>query len=331
MPGGYVTVDQIDLNEIWYGAIIPAVDTYRSWELPIITSLAMPWGEQIMKYGLSAKNGFQRLAPGQRPDRKFVEIATAYPVVDKTGYGVGTDLDTLQRSSGKEVSMAFNRPMAEDPEAVLIKFLEVMMTDPGTSNAGYGFYNGEFATEEKITAPPQYGQQTFSANHNHYFTSNTSATLDLADINEMKATIRHHGYRGSLAAFINSTTVQVLEDLAAWTSTSIIRGPISDMVAVDGFGERFMLQGVTFHVTEMVPSNYILMVEVNGAESERPLIMFEPANMRGLRLHPGNNPNYPIIESFWDRWFGVKVWQRGAGCVLFFGTHSGTFVSPTFS
>src|SRR3990172_4006279 len=302
MPAGYVTVDSIDLNEIWYGAVIPALDTYRSWELPIITSLAMPWGEQIMKYGLSAKNGFQRLARGQRPDRKFVEVATMYPVVNKTGYGVGTDLDTLQRSNGKEVTMAFNRPMAEDPEAVLIEFLRVMMTDPSTSNAGYGFYNGAFATEEKITAPPQYGQQTFAAGHTHYIASNTTGVLALADITEMKATIRHHGYRGPIVAFINSTTVQVLEDLAAWTSNSIIRGPISDMVAVDGFGERFGLLGVTFHVTEMIPSSYLLMVEANGAESERPLIMFEPSNMRGLQLHHGNNPNYPLVESYWTRW-----------------------------
>jgi len=331
MPGGYVTLDAIDLNEIWYGCIVPAVDGYRRVDLPMITSLAMTWPEQIMKYGLTAANGFQLLAPGERPTRKFVEVATAYPFVDKYGYGVGSDLDTIQRSTGREVAMAFNRPMMEDPENVLVRFLERMMIDPGAANVGGGFYNGEFATAERITAPPRYGQQIFNANHTHYIASNTSATLDLDDFTEMKQTILHHGHRGQLMAFINSNGAQALEDLASWNSATITRSPISDMVSVDGFGQTFQLLGITFHVTEMMPTGYVLMVEGNNAQSERPLIMFEPANIRGLRMHPGPMNDYPLVEAFFDRWFGVKVWQRGAGVCLFYGTHSGSYVDPTFT
>ena len=101
MPAGYRTMDGIDLNDIWYGGagIQAAVDLYRSVELPVITSLAMPWPEQLMKYGISQKNGFQVLGPGQRPDRKTVDIATVYPTVTKYGYATGTDLDTLRRSA----------------------------------------------------------------------------------------------------------------------------------------------------------------------------------------------------------------------------------------
>lgn len=333
MPKGYRTMDGIDLNDIWYGGagIAAAVDMYSAADLPLINALALPWPEQIMKYGISERNGFQVLGPGERPDRKIVTVATAYPVVTKYGYGVGTDLDTLQRSTGREIMLDMNRPMQEDPEHVLTRFLDKMMTDPGTSNAGYGFWNGQFAAEEQLTAPPRYQQQTFVAGHSHYLTSATNSVLILNDLIAQKQTIRHHGSKGPILGFINSDTVQVLEKLAQFTSTSLIRSPITDAIAVQGFTDAFQLMGVIYHVSELIPANYVLMVESNSAETERPLIMYEPASMRGLRLHPGPQNDYPLIESFWDRWFGLKVFRRGAGASLFFGVHGGSYASPTFS
>src|SRR5687768_7520067 len=120
MPPGYRTMDGIDFNDIWYGGagISAAVDMYRRVDVPVIAGLATPWPETIMKYGISEKNGFQVLSPGQRPDRKLITIATQYPTVTKYGYGVGTDLDTLRRSTGREVLLDLNRPMLEDPENV---------------------------------------------------------------------------------------------------------------------------------------------------------------------------------------------------------------------
>src|SRR3990172_5288830 len=335
MPKGYVTSDMIDLNELWYagGGIAAAVDQYQAVEMPLLNALALPWPENIMKYGISERNGFQVVGPGERPDRKYVVEATMYPVVTKYGYGVGTDLDTLQRSSARQIMLAMNRPMLEDPEHILTRILKLLMTNPGTSNAGYGFWNGQYAAEEIITHPPAYQQQTFAAGHNHFLVSLTASTLVLKDITAMKQTIRHHGAKGTLLGFINSDTAMAIENLALFTvgTTALVRSPVSDTLAGDGFGESFRLLGVDWYVTELVPANYVLMVEGNSAETERPLIMYEPAAMRGLRLHPGPMNDYPLIESFWDRWFGFKVARRGSGAALWFGAHVGTYTSPTFS
>ncbi len=332
MPQGYRTMDGIDLNDIWYGGagIAAAVDLYRTVELPLITALAMPWPEQIMKYGISQKNGFQVLAPSERPNRKTVDLAAMYPVVNKYGYGVGTDLDTLQRSTGREVMIDQNRPMQEDPENVLMQFLQVMLSGPDamSSNSLFSYYNGQFAAEEKITAPPQYQQNVFTAGHSHYFAK--SGAMAATDFTDIKQTIREHGHKGNILAFLNAESVQALEDLASFTQSSIIRSPITDQVAVFGFNDVFSIWGITFHQTEMVPDHYVMFSETATAETGRPLVMYEPANMRGLRLHPGPMNDYPLIESFWDRWFGVKVLQRGAGAALYFGV-SGTYATPTLT
>lgn len=332
MPNGYVTSDMIDFNDIWYGdaGIRAAVDMYREVDVPVISSLAEKSPEAIFKYGISEANGFQKLAPGQRPDRKNVVLATMYPTVEKYGYAVGTDLDTLRRSTGKEVMLALRRPMREDPQVVFTEMLRVMLTNGGTNNAGYSWYNGEFSAEELLTAPPKYQQRSFAANHTHFICSAVSGDIALADMTAVKETIKHHGHNGTIAALVNSTGVQELENLAAFSSNTIIRSPISDLVAVKGFGRVFELLGIVWHETEMIPDGYISFVEANQPEGMRPLVHFEPANIQGLNMYPGPVNDYPLIESFWDRWMGFKVWQRGAGVAFQWKNHSATYVNPTF-
>lgn len=330
MPGGYRTMDGIDINTLWYGAgIRAAVDTYREVSLPLVQALAMPHDLTMFDYAISERNGFQLLGIGQRPDRKMLEYANVYPIYSKKGYAVGTDLDTLRISRSDRIRADLQRPMREYPEYVLIQMLKVMMTDPGTNNAGFGFYNGQFAAEEKITAPPTFQQNSFNSNHTHYFRNN-NATVQLSDITNAKVLIREHGHSGTIVAFIDNTMRQQLENMAAWTG-SIIRSPVSDMVAVSGFGDVFELLGVVFHVTEMMPSNYILFVEATPSIPDaRPLIMFEPPGMGGLQLHEGPRNDYPIIESFFDSFFGLKVFQRGAGVSLMIGSGGTSYTNPTF-
>lgn len=326
---GYVTMDQVDFNDLWYGpgGIQSAVDQYRAVSMPTLEALTTKSPEALFKYGISDKNGFQKLAVGQRPDRKYVQIATMYPTVSKYGYGVGTDLDTLRRSTAKEIMLAFNRPFLEDPESVLIELLAVMMSDPGGANAGYGFYNGAFSSEERITAPPRFMNNVFSAGHTHYYTSG-SATVRLQDFTAAKQTIRHHGNNGPIIAFINSQEQQALENLAAWTSNTIIRNPVSDMVSLSGFGDVFQLLGVTFYVTELAPAGYIMFVETGNDDASKPVVHFEPANIAGLQVI-SKTDEHPLVESFLERWMGYKVSQRGKGvCVQI--TASSTYTNPTF-
>jgi hypothetical protein len=327
---GYRTLDGIDFNDLWYGGgvgIAHAVDQYQMVELPIISALAMPWSETVVKYAIGEKNGFQVLAPGVKPDRKMVTMAAMIPTVSKYGYGVGTDLDTLRRSTGREIALDINRPMAEDPENVFLRMLEVMLTDPGSLNAKYGWWNGAFSAEEKLAAPPKYQQNTFAAGHNHYYRSGATSPA-LTDITAAKQTIRHHGHKGRIASFINSAQRQALENMAT-TYGSVIRSPITEEVAVKGFDDTFTMLGVDWYVTEMVPAAYMLFVEAQQVESERPLVFYEPANMRGLQLHPGPSADYPLVEAFFDRWFGVKVARRGAGVAVQLAT-AGAYTNPTF-
>ena len=330
MAAGYFTTDGIDFNEIWYRGVVPAMDAYRVASLPVLDRMAMPYDESIFKYAIATRNGWQKIGTGQQPDRRIVEWAWVYPKVEKYGVAVGTDRDTLLRSTGREIMINLQRPFREDPENVLSQMLRVMMIDPSTSNAGGGFWNGAFATEEGITAPPAFQQNTFAASHNHYFTSG-AATYTVASLSQAVETIMHHGYTGQIVALCNSLQRQELEDNASFVSTSVqVKNPVTDAVSIDGFNQVFRVLGVDHYVTALVPSGYVLYMVVSEAEGNRPLIHYEPRNLRGLQVFPGRDPNHPLIDSFWERWMGFKVWLRGAGACMQI-TASASFTDPTFA
>jgi hypothetical protein len=81
----------------------------------------------------------------------------------------------------------------------------------------------------------------------------------------------------------------------------------------------------------MIPAGYMLMVGSGGAGNLQNLVGFrEHANpaYRGLRLLPGNDQRYPLIEGYYARAFGTGVRQRG-GAVIMQVKASGSYEIPT--
>lgn len=325
---GYVTIDGVNYDEIWYGVTLPAIDQYKEVQLPVLNALAMPHDITIFPYFLSDRMGFQPLAKGQRPDMRKLDEAWIQPTYSKWGVGNGTDRDTLAIAPSRHIIAAINRVFKEDPEEVLKRMLTVMMTKPGALNSTYGFWSGTYAAEENITKPPTFQQNSFLAAHSHYIATN-NASLTLPFISGLKTHIREHGHSGPLAGFIDSVTRERFENIVQVTA-GITRSTVSDAVILDGFQDQFHLLGIDWYVTEMMPTDYGLVVQISGEdEFGRPLIMFEPPTLQGLQLHPGTDALHPLIESYFDRWAGWKVFQRGAG-VAFQIVASTTYTSPTF-
>jgi hypothetical protein len=333
MASGYFTLDQVNYDEIWYNVALPAMDLYRSAKIPIIDTLSTPHDLTLFPYILGKRMGFQPLGRTQKPDMRQVEEAWMVPTYEKWGVGVGTDRDTLALSPSRRIIASINRVFVEDPEEITRRMLRKMLVNPGTLNAGYGFYNGTFSAEEKLTAPPPFGENVFLPTHNHYTTTQAlvtaaGANLTLPVISAAKTHLQHHGNNGMLSGFMNRQTAESFENMLAVTN-ALTRSPVSDEIAMRGFTDAFMLLGVVWYVTEVMPAGYILLVQTSGDVDGKPLLFFEPPNLRGLRMFPGGDSLHPLIESYFERYAGWKVWDRGAGLAIQM-VASATYTNPTF-
>ena len=313
MAKGLFTIDGIDYNEVWNNYLTPAIDRYNEVdETDLEALLAVRDDERIKKYLVRTTDAFSKLADGERPDRSKAKYGKFQGLTQKFGAGYGYTFDFLKDANLQMIIDHQANILELDRENIRNEILKACLL-----NSTDGFYNGSFETNEGISAPPKYGANTFSASHTHYIGS-TKTAVDLELCADIRAHIREHGHKGRLVGFINSADEKALTKIFVPTSSSLtVANPLTDLVAVDGYINR--AGGIDWVATEIIPSGYILVVATNPeVDAQKPVALIEPINdsYKGLLLLPGDNKDYPIINSYYLRWIGAKVIHRGAGVAV---------------
>jgi len=203
------------------------------------------------------------------------------------------------------------------------------------------------------TVPPVYKSYVHTGTHNHYLTSG-NVTVDSGDLDDMYDHLAHHGYTAengvSHMLFVNSAQGKIIRTFkvatgATWDFIPSTGQPAAlldrDVILFNGTqpGAKFAgldVLGRYGHFLiineDMFPAGYMVAVATGGPDNlKNPVGIREHVNtsMRGLRLVKGPNPDYPLIDSFYQRGFGTGVRQRG-GSVVMQLTASGTYTPPTF-
>jgi hypothetical protein len=204
----------------------------------------------------------------------------------------------------------------------------------------YGLWTGA----DGIAPPPWMGKE-FDSTHNHYIATE-AAQIDSEDLEGAFHTITEHGYGlketgGQLLVFCNydeSIFIQSFRanvesrpsgPLARFTFVPSEAAPpylspdfligkpapaqFNGLNVVGSYGPAYIIE------TQLIPSGYVAVVATGGPDAmSNPIaVRHHPnPNYQGLRLIPGPNSSYPIVESFSARSFGVGTRHRGAACVL---------------
>lgn len=207
----------------------------------------------------------------------------------------------------------------------------------------YKFYNNDGEV------PPQYKNNTFAGTHNHYLSSG-GATLTSANIVTIEDDLISHGYgpqNGTkLVLWVNRQQGKVIR------SFRVTGGATYDFIPGDGVGGGTLItvnSGIVgapsgkvpgeigtygpFHVVEeeYIPAGYIAAIAAGGPDNlVNPIGFRQHTNpaYRGLKIIPGQRSDYPLIDSFYRRGFGVGVRQRGAGIIMQVTTN-GAYAAPT--
>jgi len=198
---------------------------------------------------------------------------------------------------------------------------------------------------------PPYKGTTFAGSHQHYLATGSSQAwiFDPQDFLDLAGTVEHHGYtraQGFNVVFLmNPTDAQATVQrfvrntvFSTSTVTSIYdfipsQGQNLALQLPPGFTLVGGLPSNTFAGMEVlgswgqylivqdaqIPAGYMVAVAVQGRNSATNVVgIREHANpsLRGLVLRPGNNQNYPLIDSFYIRGIGTGVRLRGAAAIM---------------
>lgn len=208
----------------------------------------------------------------------------------------------------------------------------------------YRFYNNDG------TVPPKWKNTTHAGTHTHYITSG-AATVDAGDLTDMENHLKHHGYdinRGyDLVLLVNSAQGATIRTFKVG-----VGGATYDFIPSQGVGGGVFLPanggivarpggrnipgligtyGPWLVVEEdYIPAGYMFGFATAGERNiGNPVGIREhqQPGLRGLRLVKGREPDYPLIDSFYQHGFGAGIRHRGAGIVMQV-TASASYTAP---
>jgi len=243
----------------------------------------------------------------------------------------------LSTASAAQVAGIHGAALEADNKLVFDKVMRRVFNPTTTVNEDgtsvFGFWNGVDG------APPanQWGE-TFAPTYTHYRTSG-AATITSGDVDELVGAVESQGFglrengdriivlaNPAQADFIAGFRVASgakydaipPQDAPAFITSETIEGDrppgeFNGMPIACSYGDAWIVED------RGIPAGYIVALATGGPNSERNPLGFREAvqpGLQGLIQIPGLQPNYPLIDSYYTRGFGVGVRQRGAGAVM---------------
>lgn len=198
---------------------------------------------------------------------------------------------------------------------------------------------------------PPYKGQTFAGSHNHYLATGSAQAwiFDPQDFIDAATTLEHHGYNRSngfnvlfllnptdaaatIQRFVRNTvfstsTVTSLYDFIPAQGQNMTLQLAPGMTLVGGLpsnafaGLEVLGSWGPYLVIQdnQIPSGYFVAVATSGQSVNTNVVGIREhanASLRGLVLRPGNNQNYPLIDSFYIRGIGSGIGPRGAAAIM---------------
>jgi hypothetical protein len=358
------TADGIDLNAMWdeFQATLNIYNQGRSALVSIFTFRVTQLIENVPQVGESV---FEEASEFGVPKSVRPELAYFQLAYDFKDYDLATRYTWkfLRDADARQVEAIHEQALGGDNRLIFRKVMEAIFdkanraADINRQNyTVFALYNADG------TVPPAYKGQTFSGSHSHYMVSGHTV-VDSDDLEDMYDNISEHGYGiENGTTFVALMQKDVIREIRKWrvgqdtgddgagggtavANFDFIPAPNQPALIVpnadgllgsqppttwNGLPVIGSYAGILIVEEAYVPPGYILMLGTGGAGNlQNPVGLREHANAQyqGLRLIPGNQQRYPLIDSFYSRGFGTGIRQRG-GAVVMQLTTNGTYTTP---
>lgn len=346
-----ITADGTDLNALW-AEFQATMQIYNERQAALVQLLTFPVENLIESVPQVGEAEFEYATEFGVPKSGRVELEYYQLGFDFHDYdaAIRYTWKFLRDADARQVEAVHQSYLTADGRLVFRKVMEAIfdnrnrLTDIRKQPYNvYPLYNGDG------TIPATYKGQSFTGSHNHYMVSG-NALIDSSDIEDAYENIAEHGYGieagTQFVCLLNKTQLKevrkfrvgVANNNGAVANYDYIPGAARPTVIVPNeaglLGERppAMWNGLLVDGTygsillieeSYVPEGYMLLFGTGGEGDLQNLVgLREHANTayRGLRLIPGNQQRYPLIDSYYSRSFGTGIRQRAGAVVMQFKT-----------
>jgi hypothetical protein len=359
----YTTADGIDLNALWAEAqaALAAWNAGRSKLVDILTYSVQNEIESVPQVGEAT---FEQATEFGEPQGERLKLGYFQLAYDFEDYDRATRFTwkALRDMDARQVQAVNNALLQADEKLVFKQVMAAIFDnddrDTDIRNRAYKvypLYNGDG------TVPPTYRGTSFTGAHTHYMVSGNTL-IDSSDLEDAYENIAEHGYSiesgTQIVCLMNRKQLKVVRTFrqgeennnSAIASYDFIpsRYQPSQFLTVptgllgslppdtwNGLRVYGSYEDILLIEEPFIPDGYFLMFGTGGLGNLQNLVGFrEHRNpvYRGLRILPGNDQRYPLIESYYTRAFGTGIRQRGGAVVMQIstGTNANYVVPPVF-
>jgi hypothetical protein len=354
------TSDGFDLNELW-DLLIEVVNINNESRQTLVDFLTFPVTspiERVPQAGTAVD--FEIATEYGEPKGARVKLNYFNMAYDLEWYDIGIRYTWrfLATAPAAQIRAIANQVVEADNRNIFTKVMRTVFnptnlsaTIEGQAYTVYKFYNND------TTVPPAYKSNTFLSTHTHYFESGAT-TVDSGDVEQLLGAITEHGYLSSqgyrlvllvnkqegnqirkfrLGQTNNNAAVANYDFIPSVSQPDFLLSATQQIVGVRPTGVLDGLEVIGSYADALIiqddyiPAGYMVAFATGGrANLTNPVGFREHENsaIRGLQLVRGPVPDYPLIDSYYQRVFGTGIRQRGAGAVMEIA-NGGSYTTPT--
>lgn len=342
----YTTNDNVDLNTLWDEAqqVVALYNQTRNRIVSLLTFQVLKEIEEVPQVGEAT---FEEASEFGEPEGERLKLGYFQLGFDFKDYDRATRFTwkALRDMDARQVRAVNNAMLQADERLIFRKVMEAIFDNRNRETdirnnpyPVYPLYNGD------DVVPPPYQETTFTAPHNHYLVSG-NAVIDSGDLEAAQDHITEHGYsveNGTLIIhFVNRAQLKEIRKFrmgqvnnnGVEASFDFIPSPNSPTQILDtplgllgslppAFWNGLRVAGsyddALIIELPIIPTGYFLTIGTGGAGNLQNLVgLREHKNpvYRGLRILPGRDQTYPLVESYYSRAFGTGIRQRAGGVV----------------
>lgn len=354
----YTTSDGVDINQLWDEAQA-ALAIWNGGRSKLVSLLTYPVQNEIESVPQVGEARYERASEYGEPEGERLKIGYFQLGYDFDDYDRATRFTWkfLRDADARQVRAVHNALLQADEVNVFKNTMAAIFDNRNrTADIRNRNYNVYPLYNADGTVPPKYRGTTFLDTHSHYMVSG-GATIDSGDLEDAYENIAEHGYTieagTQLVCLMNRTQLREVRKFKMGEENNNSAVAEYDFIPSRNQPAQFLeaptgLLGslppdswnglkvygsyadILLIEEPFIPEGYFVMFGTGGAGNLQNLVgLREHKNpiYRGLRILPGNDQRYPLVESYYTRAFGTGIRQR-AGAVVMQVKASGNYEIP---